>query len=332
MSNAKTYTAADIERYYSGGMTAAERHSLEKAALDDPMLADAIDGYGHTATPAADLQALQSRLQQRVNKDKRTKVLPISGQWLKVAALFIVMAGGGWLVLQTFTSENNNTATLSSEGAPTRQNISDSATTLDSALSGNKAPTTAKQTTSTTSSSDVPGTTTDAGRNDVARNQTRKPTVERTETKQDEPAMAPAVDIAIMKDNTTIGTESTAGDTTKHADMAVGGEASMPVQISGTQNQARARANKQDTGAPEPENGWAAFEKYVAANKKLPANGKPVTGNVVLSFTVGKNGRPVAVTISKSLCGLCDEEAVRLLKEGPSWRGSGARGNVTITF
>lgn len=39
------YTLADIERYLQGKMTAAEMHAMEKAALQDPFLSDAIEGY-----------------------------------------------------------------------------------------------------------------------------------------------------------------------------------------------------------------------------------------------------------------------------------------------
>jgi hypothetical protein len=42
------FTASDIERYYSGKMSPQERHALEKAALDDPFLADALEGYTFT--------------------------------------------------------------------------------------------------------------------------------------------------------------------------------------------------------------------------------------------------------------------------------------------
>ena len=41
----KIYSAADIERYYNGLMSASERHALEKAALEDPFLSDAFEGY-----------------------------------------------------------------------------------------------------------------------------------------------------------------------------------------------------------------------------------------------------------------------------------------------
>lgn len=39
------YSQADIERYLQGKMTHAEMHALEKAALQDPFLADAIEGF-----------------------------------------------------------------------------------------------------------------------------------------------------------------------------------------------------------------------------------------------------------------------------------------------
>jgi hypothetical protein len=39
------YTLTDIERYLQGNMTAAEMHAMEKAALKDPFLADAMEGF-----------------------------------------------------------------------------------------------------------------------------------------------------------------------------------------------------------------------------------------------------------------------------------------------
>ncbi len=44
-NNIKNFTAADIEKYHKGLLSAKERHDLEKAALDDPFLADALEGY-----------------------------------------------------------------------------------------------------------------------------------------------------------------------------------------------------------------------------------------------------------------------------------------------
>lgn len=47
------YSKADIEKYLQGKMTNAERNALEKAALIDPFLADAIEGYELANTETA---------------------------------------------------------------------------------------------------------------------------------------------------------------------------------------------------------------------------------------------------------------------------------------
>ena len=61
-SKNKEYTAADIERYHAGSMPAEQMHALEKAAMEDPFLADALEGYLFTKTPAADVQKIRERL------------------------------------------------------------------------------------------------------------------------------------------------------------------------------------------------------------------------------------------------------------------------------
>ena len=68
------FTASDIERYHSGKMLPEERHALEKAALDDPFLADALEGYMFTSTASDDLAKIQARLNKKHN---RKKAVPI---------------------------------------------------------------------------------------------------------------------------------------------------------------------------------------------------------------------------------------------------------------
>lgn len=60
----ETWGAPDFERYYKGSMPASERHALEKAALDDPFLQDALDGYAFAADPLPSLENLRQQLQQ----------------------------------------------------------------------------------------------------------------------------------------------------------------------------------------------------------------------------------------------------------------------------
>lgn len=89
------YTAADIEKYWKGLLSAADQHAMEKAALDDPFLADAIEGYERThGHMQADNETLQQRLQQLVNDQQKARVIPFG--W-KAAAAVILLAGAGWL-------------------------------------------------------------------------------------------------------------------------------------------------------------------------------------------------------------------------------------------
>lgn len=98
----KNYSAADIEKYQLGLLSEAERHAMEKAALEDPFLADAMEGYA-AAGPAlqADLDDLKKRLAQRT--EEKTKVVPLgsaggsSFRWMRAAVLIGVLAGAGTL-------------------------------------------------------------------------------------------------------------------------------------------------------------------------------------------------------------------------------------------
>jgi hypothetical protein len=94
------FNANDIRRYFEGKMTPSEKHALESAALDDPFLADAMEGFEMT-TPAvagADLSSLKAKLDQRVHPvnavPNQTK------QSLSIAAATIVVLGSAvalWL-------------------------------------------------------------------------------------------------------------------------------------------------------------------------------------------------------------------------------------------
>lgn len=109
------YSVEDIERYLNGGMSAKEMHDMEKAALQDPFLADAIEGYSE-----ASMQKSHQHLNEitaLVQKDKQeAKVVTMptkSFQWWRVAAMIIVIVGVGlfsWYLIgmnKPVVSENN---------------------------------------------------------------------------------------------------------------------------------------------------------------------------------------------------------------------------------
>lgn len=101
----KTYSAEDIARYWQGKMSSQEMHALEAAAMDDPFLADAMEGYSamKPAVVTADVQELRERLAAREKDDK--KVIPF--KWWRVAAILIFLGGAG--ALTYWMMQQNNT-------------------------------------------------------------------------------------------------------------------------------------------------------------------------------------------------------------------------------
>ena len=130
----KDYSAADIERYHKGRMAPDEAHALERAALDDPFLSDAIDGYVHTPTPAADIALLKNRLK---NRSGNVIAMPEKGfqNWLRVAAFVVLLAGAGWLVYllagrgQTDLAQRTEPVQRAKD-QPTESGVADSASTI----------------------------------------------------------------------------------------------------------------------------------------------------------------------------------------------------------
>ena len=81
--------------------------------------------------------------------------------------------------------------------------------------------------------------------------------------------------------------------------------------------------------------GWNKFNNYIDSNKRFPPNEQPLTGEVVVAFKVNQKSELSAFTVERSMGEFYDEEAIRLIKEGPAWKltgGKRARVKVTVRF
>ncbi len=112
----KHYTAVDIEKYHKGQLTPAEMHALEKAALDDPFLAEAMEGFAHLNQPVQpDLEELRARLQEKIESKGSAPLVPIPGReksastpWWRAAAAAVILGLLGWGVYQWGFSEGQS--------------------------------------------------------------------------------------------------------------------------------------------------------------------------------------------------------------------------------
>ncbi len=87
------YTSKDIEQYLTGKLTPLQMHEMEKAALDDEFLAEAIEGY---QINNQDWQKSLASLKTQLANSGTAKVvaLPNRNHWWKAAAAVLILAFG----------------------------------------------------------------------------------------------------------------------------------------------------------------------------------------------------------------------------------------------
>ena len=105
------YTATDIQKYLEGTMPPAEMHALEKAALDDPFLAEAIEGY--EVMKESDLTAPLAELRNKFNEQHGSKLVALKPtkafrMWKAAAAIFIICSGISLTYLLTNRSQRRD--------------------------------------------------------------------------------------------------------------------------------------------------------------------------------------------------------------------------------
>lgn len=355
MNEQKKYTAADIERYHLGKMTAAERHALEKAALHDAFLADAVEGYAAAPTPAADLQTLQQKLQQRMQKEKgQRRFFFMNNGWLKAAAIFVLVAGAGWFYFQTRSHEETKTDSyeaLQKKAANINTNpVTDSTTVVMSEPA--KTPPLKMETKK--EYKELAPLAKVKGRRQTMPAENKTPAVVAT------PGMQANLDSAVVmgygrlrataqpqpKNETFFNkayndAEKDKREVAKVTDTIKNFNVTLNRSNDGLQEivlaQKRAapvRRMNVTIDSLEPEKGWTNFDDYVAAHLQEPdeLKEKGLRGEVELSFDVNKEGEPTNIAVTQSLCKSCDEEAVRLLKQGPKWKKNKKSGKIKIKF
>lgn len=343
MSKELHYTAKDFERYHNGGMTAAEMHQLEKAALNDPMLADALEGYRFSKAPVTEMATLQSRLQERIQSASKKNRTVWLQPWMRIAALAVLIAGAGWLVVQTFSTHENNLSTSAPSMNREERGAESMADSTVTAL--DQLPLThstdsytrdlASQNIETQSRSmQPPQAVTTAPVTTMQDAATEKP-LPLNRSKEGEQAKAsPQNEIATLRSAAPPAVLHQQSDSIENKQDAMRNEARLgEVVVVRGYGTTRAKARMDTDSLGQPQIGWPAFEEYIAKNRKpvLPLAKKGVLeSSVALSFTIDPQGNPVNIVVTQSIDKQMDEEAIRLLKEGPRWKGRA--GSVKILF
>ena len=395
----KGFTASDIERYHSGQMSVEERHALEKATLDDPFLADALEGYTYTSTAKADLASIKARIGEKMES---RNVVPFFKRypWLSAAAVLIIIAGTGWFAFNNSSTEKTSIASTPPHNqeekiAPPQKivesKLADTTTyTVSNHLVVAPSKSQTKLQTASAYKSEIPINTANSGNhtqdeknlpqdqetrryknytetrsrtnpvrnnnvsrnegemnrglvNNTGRNISPDPTVNYRNS-QVSPQMNQLPrnndsfrnDVANSKEE---DQRQSAKDTINNVTVVMEPEKvnadEVIVLSKGAEKKSLQQYPKVTIDTLEPAEGYVKFDDYIARNLKMPEElgEKPITGEVELLFDVDKEGKPVNITVVRSLCDKCDEEAIRLLKEGPKWkRNRNKKGRISFKF
>lgn len=102
----------DIEKYLRGELSPSEMHALEKEALSDPFLAEALEGIEHAGTDdfLYDLHQINRSVHDRMRRKSRknNRTIRIWGWTSAVAATILLTAVSGFLVVQILKDQQGS--------------------------------------------------------------------------------------------------------------------------------------------------------------------------------------------------------------------------------
>ncbi|HXB30898.1 MAG TPA: hypothetical protein VNW49_13815, partial [Puia sp.] len=115
------YSAEDIRKYLDGQLTEQEMQALEKAALEDPFLSDAIEGImesrNHKVSFESGVEELQKRLTERIREKNRTSAMVLLFSKWRIAASILFILGIAVLTLTYINRKTRKTEIAKSPGS-----------------------------------------------------------------------------------------------------------------------------------------------------------------------------------------------------------------------
>lgn len=324
MSDKINYTTEDIRLYLDGKLSPEQMHALEKAALNDPFLADALEGmefHGDSMKFNADVEDLRARL---AGKRSRGALGSVNSLWWKIAAVLVVVITGVAIII--FTGGKNNRE--SKEIAKTEDKLA----ARDQEVKPQVVQADSVPTATITKEEDAP--TYNASKQVTAR-KSKRPVLY---NKIDLDSVSSPEEVNVQHEVSRSASPSAASreDTVSKAlqgKVAGIATASEKVPDSGYDEVivigygAASRNEKRKTvpvGRAEkrvvPGNGWDEFEQYIEDSTKINTADSVYSGEEHLSFTIGDDGLPESIKILRSISPSHDREAIRLLQNGPAWK------------
>lgn len=325
-STQHNFTITDIEKYFSNQLSNAERHALEKAALTDPFLADAIEGY-EIANLSKAKNYINETAQAIKNKEaQKAKVVAMPSrnkQWLRIAAGIILMIGAGttiWWMNQKPADTISPIAKVTNT-----ETVTDSITTTETPKQNENS--TAKNSTKENTLSNKNTTTIKNLNNDLAIVSNEQGGLSNLKTKEETINKA---DVIIKSD---VGSAPTIRANAAEAMVSNNDNIqSEKANLKKTTSNAITQSNEAINTGIVPEGGWKAFNTYVENKKAEWEINDDVSEKITITFNIDNEGKPYQIKISDSST-LKLNRATELITNGPKWIASkNAATKVTLSI
>lgn len=325
-----------LQDYEQNKLTADQRYELEKAALDDPFLFDALEGltlYGSQA--ASDREAVPGAAKSRSIFSIRNIAV--------AASLLVLVAVVGYMQTQTTNTDliasadstaqstkvadaevANESTPIAMASEPVVEEVAEqvAAVTEVQEVQQKTTPKPVKKVAKRVVQDGVQVSTDQSGDQQLTGGEVvpqSKPVINEVQTEARQTLAVNEADASQAVENTRQKLEETAGQETAiqsnntriKKDLLKGQKPELtlaPVES--------VAADASNT-LVSPADGWKTFEQYVRDNKKKISTLKPVT--VKLSFTVGTDGTVSEVTSQRTACSACEADAKALISKSGKW-------------
>ena len=303
--------------YIKGRRRGPEAHRLEREAMQDAFLADALDGYD--AFDGADAGDRLSQLQQKVlRRTARRSRIPL---YSAVAAVLLLALSVSVYLFSRYDLPRESLAV--GESPTILMNVNEYSEPAFAPAEENELP--------------EPVAAENGRSHRVAERTARKEPAADSPVSQDADAAEAVADVVDFsgKPESVIADDAPAaadGPEISEQKTLVWEAASRKEMQSRQQLLAKTAAPK--TGLPAPAGGYAACYDYIRKNIAVSADttAHAASRTVVLRFVVDGQGRPGDFSVVESFSPATAQEVIRLLQAGPDWAPSGTVPAFTVTF
>lgn len=284
-----------LEDYLDGKLDSKAMHQIEKQALEDPFVAQALAGLSESPKRALNsVSILQKQLYDRIAAQEVVKKESVyTWQRLSVGAAAAVMFITVSIIFFMREEEHREQLTKTRNQPKTVEvNLAPSSAAVDSAKVDLYA------------SNKKMKSVTPIGAAKINPKREAHP--------------GPATSVYVSSESLNTAVERASSDSTNHKN-------------------AGALMSRVATVLPmvsAPIGGWANLDSYLADHNKLSKDNK-LGQFVELSFLIDTDGKPSDIKVIKGASPEIDEEAVRLISEGPKWeqpKTAGSRVSYTLSF